>query len=90
MFRISFHPDWQIDSGFFDTDHGASLNPCTQLGTKNKDFGTQCFADRLNQSLASSVAQAGSDWHVNKPSFPGARLDHGVGEFFSPKRVRLF
>ena len=60
------------------------------VGAQNKDFGTQCFANGLNQSLVSFVVQARRDWHVNIPSFPGALLDHGVGELFSPKRVWLF
>ena len=67
-------------------NHGAYLNPGAQERAQNKDFGTQCFVDRLNQSLVLSVAQARRDWHVNIPSFPGARLDHGVGELFSAKR----
>ena len=32
-FRISFHPDWQIDNGFFNrlVNHGAYSNPDTQV-----------------------------------------------------------
>ena len=49
-FPISFHPDWQINDGFFkETKNGAYSNPGTQV--------VRCLADGLNQSLVSSVAQ---------------------------------
>ena len=42
-FRISLHPDWQIDRSFFLTSQ--SSNPGTQVGAQSKDFGTVSQTD---------------------------------------------
>ena len=50
--RISFHPDWQIDNGFFNRP----VMTRTQIlkHTDDPEQGFQrCFADGLNQSLVS-------------------------------------
>ena len=57
MNQISFHPDWQIHNDFFNkpimTRNIIRVNP----GGSQQGF-LRCFADGLNQSLVSSVAQA--------------------------------
>ena len=52
-FQISFHPDWQIDNiGFLTGQSWRVLNPGTQVGPQNRDFGTV-----LQTALVSSVVQ---------------------------------
>ena len=55
-FWISFHPpDWQIDNGFFNRP----IMTHTQIPGEGPQQGFwRSFADGLNQSLVSSVAQA--------------------------------
>ena len=59
--RISFQSDWQINNGFFNRP-----NPGTQRGPEQRF--RRCFANGLNQSLVSSVAQVikkGDDHELN-------------------------
>ena len=81
-FRISFQPDWQIDSGFCN-NHGAYSNPGTHLGAYNMDYGfRRCFADGLSQSLVSSVAQTKWNW-MNQVPFGVIKLKRQTWNFLN-------
>ena len=56
-FRISFQPDWQIDNDFLTGQSWRVLKSRYTSGDPEQGF-RHCFADELNQSLVSSVAQA--------------------------------
>ena len=57
VFRISYHPHWQIVNRFLiGQPYGAYSNPGTQaVGAEGFH---RCFAEGLNQSSVSSVTQA--------------------------------
>ena len=54
---FSFHPDCQIDSGFLTGQSWRVLKSWYTAGVPEHGF-RRCFADGLDQSLVSSVAQA--------------------------------
>ena len=58
-FRISLHPDWQIDRSFFLTSQSWCLMKSWYTGGGPEQGFWHCFTDGLDQSLVSSVAQAG-------------------------------
>ena len=55
-FRISFHPDWQINNGFFNSQSWRVLKSWYTGGSPEKEY-LHCFADGLNLRLVSSAAQ---------------------------------
>ena len=57
-FRISLHPDWQIDRSFFLTSQSWCVIKSWYTGGGPEQGFWRCFADGLDQSLVSSVAQA--------------------------------
>ena len=57
-FRISFHPDWQMDHGISTGQSWCVLNSWYTGKSPYYQGFRRCFADRLNQSLVSSAAQA--------------------------------
>ena len=56
-FRIFFRPDWK-NNNFFSTSQSWRVFKSSYIGGGSEQGFRLCFADGLNQSLVSSVAQA--------------------------------